>query len=99
LFVSARASSSAKSFADLDAVAVDDAAGLRTEARAEMGVPLVPDLTEPVLTTPFGVDGAVGVLTFLEALGDPAPLDGDVRPLGVAVDGLLRFEDDMAAWS
>jgi len=60
-----------------------------------MGVPLVPDLIEPVLATPFGVEGAAGVLVLREALGEPVPLDGEVRPLGAVVDGLLRLEDDM----
>jgi hypothetical protein len=76
-------------------VTVDEVAGLRTEARAEMGVPLAPDLTEPVLATPFGVDGAAGGLVVFVAPGDAAPFDGDARSPGPEVEGLLRFEEDM----
>lgn len=81
--------------AERAAVTVDEVAGLRTEARAEMGVPLTPDLTEPFLATPFGVDGVAGSLVVFAAPGDDVPFDGDVRSPGPVVEGLLRFEDDM----
>lgn len=85
LFVSALASSSATSLAERAAVSVDEVAGLRTEARAEIGV----------LATPFGVDGAAGGLVDFVGPGDAAPFDGDARSPGPEVGGLLRFEEDM----
>lgn len=93
LFVSALASSSATSLAERGAATIDEVAGLRTEARAEIGVPLAPERTGPVLATPFGVDGVAGGLVVLVAPGDDVPLDSDDRSPGLAVEGLLRFDD------
>ena len=94
----ALASSSAASFADLEALIVDEVAGFRTEARAEIGVPLVLVLTEPDRATPFvadGVDGVPVALVRCAAPGEAEPFKGEVRPLAPVAAGLLELEDDM----
>jgi len=80
-------------------VIVDEVGGLRTEARAEIGVPLVLVLTEPDRVTPFAADGVDGVpvaLVRCAVPGEAEPFKGDVRPLAPVVAGLVELEDDMA---
>ena len=99
MFACARASSSVASFADLEALIVDEVAGFRTEARAEIGVPLALVLTEPDRDTPFAADGVEGVPVDLKrcaAPGEAEPFKGEMRPLAPATAGLLELEDDMA---
>src|SRR5262249_43534282 len=76
----------------------DEVAGFRSEARAEIGVPLVLVLTEPDRATPFvadGVDGVPVALVRCAAPGEAEPLKGEVRPLAPVAASLLELEDDM----